>query len=173
VLLPNYDVFDEARYFAPAPQPEPPFTYQGLKIALTICEDIWNVPGVFTHRLYGKDPVEELAKAKPDLVLNLSASPFHFAKLSMRQKLLADVTRKTGAPVLYCNLVGGNDELIFDGCSMAFDRAGNLFQQAKAFEEDFFIYDTESPSLKPPQPLESETAKIYRALVLGTRDYVR
>ncbi|HUO56958.1 MAG TPA: NAD+ synthase [bacterium] len=173
VLLPNYDVFDEARYFAPAPKPDAPFLYKGLKIALTICEDIWNVEGIFTHRLYAEDPVLELAKAKPDLVLNLSASPFHHAKLAMRQSLLRDVTRKTGAPVLYCNLVGGNDELIFDGCSMVMDAAGNLFQLAKSFEEDFFVYDTENPSVQNPQPPVSEPAKIYQALVTGTRDYVR
>ena len=173
VLLPNYDVFDEARYFSPAPHPEPPFTYKDLKIAVTICEDIWNAEGVSTHRLYAKDPVEELAKGKPDLVLNLSASPFHSSKLSVRQTLLKDVTRRTKAPVLYCNLVGGNDELIFDGCSMAVDAAGNIFQVGKSFEEDFFIFDTENPSLKPAPPPESETAKIYHALVTGTRDYVR
>ena len=173
VLLPNYDVFDEARYFSPAPHPEPPFTYKDLKIAVTICEDIWNAEGVSTHRLYAKDPVEELAKGKPNLVLNLSASPFHSSKLSVRQTLLKDVTRRTKAPVLYCNLVGGNDELIFDGCSMAVDAAGNIFQVGKSFEEDFFIFDTENPSLKPAPPPESETAKIYHALVTGTRDYVR
>src|ERR1019366_7991769 len=172
VLLPNYDVFDEARYFAPASHPEPPFSHKGLKIAITICEDIWNVEGVFTHRLYVKDPVEELAKAKPDLILNLSASPFHHAKLSVRQNLLKDVTRKAHAPILYCNLVGGNDELIFDGCSMSMDGSGNLFQLGKSFEEDFFVYDNEKPSLKPTHSLESETAKIYQALVVGTRDYV-
>ena len=173
VLLPNYDVFDEARYFSPAPHPEPPFTYKDLKIAVTICEDIWNAEGVSTHRLYAKDPVEELAKGKPNLVLNLSASPFHSSKLSVRQTLLKDVTRRTKAPVLYCNLVGGNDELIFDGCSMAVDAAGNIFQVGKSFEEDFFIFDTENPSLKPTTTPESETAKIYQALVTGTRDYVR
>ena len=173
VLLPNYDVFDEARYFSPAPHPEPPFTYKDLKIAVTICEDIWNAEGVPTHRLYAKDPVEELAKGKPDLVLNLSASPFHSSKLSVRQTLLKDVTRRTKAPVLYCNLVGGNDELIFDGCSMAVDAVGNIFQVGKSFEEDFFIFDTENPSLKPTTTPESETAKIYQALVTGTRDYVR
>ena len=173
VLLPNYDVFDEARYFTPASKPEPPFQYKGLKIAVTICEDIWNVEGVFTHRLYSKDPVEELAKAKPDLVLNLSASPFHYAKLSVRQNLLKDVTRKTHSPILYCNLVGGNDELIFDGCSMVMDAGGNLFQLGKSFEEDFFVYDTENPSVKPIPAPEAETAKIYQALVTGTRDYVR
>ncbi len=173
VLLPNYDVFDEARYFSPAPHPEPPFTYKDLKIAVTICEDIWNAEGVPTHRLYAKDPVEELAKGKPNLVLNLSASPFHSSKLSVRQTLLKDVTRRTKAPVLYCNLVGGNDELIFDGCSMAVDAVGNIFQVGKSFEEDFFIFDTENPSLKPTTTPESETAKIYQALVTGTRDYVR
>ena len=172
VLLPNYDVFDEARYFAPASKPEPPFSYKGLKIAVTICEDIWNVEGVFTHRLYAKDPVEELAKARPDLVLNLSASPFHYAKLSVRQTLLKDVSKKTKAPVLYCNLVGGNDELVFDGCSMVMDAAGNLFRLGKAFEEDFFVYDTENPSLQPAVPPAVEIDNIYRALVLGTRDYV-
>lgn len=173
VLLPNYDVFDEARYFAPDSKPEPPFTYKGLKIALTICEDIWNAEGIFTRRLYAKDPVEELAKAKPDIVLNLSASPFHYAKLSMRQSLVKDVSRKTGAPVLYCNLVGGNDELVFDGCSMAMDAAGNLFELGKAFEEDFLVYDTENPSMKAAEPSGDEIGNIYKALVLGTRDYVR
>ncbi len=173
VLLPNYDVFDEARYFNPASKPEPPFQYKGLKIAVTICEDIWNVEGVFTHRLYAKDPVEELAKAKPDLVLNLSASPFHYAKLSVRQSLLKDVVRKTHSPILYCNLVGGNDELIFDGSSMVMDSGGHLFQLGKSFEEDFFVYDTENPSVKSAPSPGTETARIYQALVTGTRDYVR
>ncbi len=173
VLLPNYDVFDEARYFAPAPKPEPPFVYQGLRIAVTICEDIWNVEGVLSHRLYAKDPVETLAKDKPDLVLNLSASPFHAAKLTVRQRLLKDVTAKTKAPILYCNLVGGNDELIFDGCSMVMDSGGNLFDLGKSFEEDLLIYDTENPSMKQTPLPASETARVYQALVTGTRDYVR
>jgi NAD+ synthase (glutamine-hydrolysing) len=172
-LLPNYDVFDEARYFAPAARPEPLLQYGGLKIGVTICEDIWNAEGIFTNRLYSYDPIAELAKAKPDVVLNLSASPFHYAKLSVRQALLKDVTRKSGAPALYCNLVGGNDELVFDGCSMAMDSAGNLFRLGKAFEEDFFVYDTEKPSLQPLSPPPGETEIIYRALVAGTRDYVR
>ena len=171
-LLPNYDVFDEARYFCPASEPEPPFLYQGLKIGVTICEDIWNVEGLSTHRLYRLDPVQELAKAKPDLVLNLSASPFHAAKLSVRQALLKDLTDRVKAPILYCNLVGGNDELVFDGCSLVMDVGGTLFAEGKAFEEDFLIYDTANPALpKSPRPL-LETETIYRALVLGTRDYV-
>jgi len=172
-LLPNYDVFDEARYFAPATKPEEPFKFGGLKFGITICEDIWNVEGVFTHKLYAYDPVTELAKKKPDLVLNLSASPFHQAKLSVRQELLKQLSLKTKCPALYCNLVGGNDELIFDGCSMVLDGAGNLFQLGKAFEEDFFVYDTENPSAKPAPPAPTDIATIHQALVLGTRDYVR
>lgn len=172
-LLPNYDVFDEARYFAPAPKPEPLLRYGGLKIGVTLCEDIWNMEGVFTNRLYSYDPVAQLAKEKPDLVLNLSASPFHVAKLPVRRALLQEVTQKAKAPVLYCNLVGGNDELVFDGCSMVLDAGGNLFQTANAFEEDLLVYDTENPSLKPAAPAPSEIATIYQALVTGTRDYVR
>lgn len=172
-LLPNYDVFDEARYFAPSNQPQPPLKYNGLKIGFTLCEDIWNVEGFFTNRLYAYDPVQELAREQPDLVLNLSASPFHIAKLSMRQALLREVSLRTHAPALYCNLVGGNDELVFDGCSMALDAAGNLFHLGLPFEEDFFVYDTEQPSLQSPPKPTGETEYIYRALVLGTRDYVR
>ena len=172
-LLPNYDVFDEARYFAPSAKPEPLLQYQGLKIGVTLCEDIWNAAGLFTQRLYSYDPVAETAKARPDVVLNLSASPFHYAKLSVRQALLKDVSQKTKAPVIYCNLVGGNDELVFDGCSMVMDAAGNLFKLGKVFEEDFFVYDTENPSLQPPAPPPGEIETLYRALVLGTRDYVR
>jgi NAD+ synthase/NAD+ synthase (glutamine-hydrolysing) len=171
-LLPNYDVFDEARYFCPASEPEPLFVYEGLKIGVTICEDIWNVEGLSTHRLYRLDPVQELAKTKPDLVLNLSASPFHAAKLSVRQALLKDLTDRVKAPILYCNLVGGNDELVFDGCSMVMDVGGTPFAEGKAFEEDFLIYDTANPSLQKSARPWLETETVYQALVLGTRDYV-
>ena len=172
-LLPNYDVFDEARYFTPASEPEPPFVYQGLKIGVTICEDIWNVEGISTHRLYRLDPVQELAKNKPDLVLNLSASPFHATKLSTRQALLKDLTDRVKAPILYCNLVGGNDELVFDGCSMVMDVGGTLFAEGKAFEEDFIVYDMGSPAFQKTTRALLETETIYAALVVGTRDYVR
>jgi NAD+ synthase (glutamine-hydrolysing) len=172
-LLPNYDVFDEARYFAPAPEPAKPFEYDGLKIGITICEDIWNAHGFETAKLYQRDPLAELAKHKPDVVLNLSASPFHAAKLSVRKKLLKTATETVNAPVVYCNLVGGNDELIFDGNSMVTDVMGNTAQLGKSFEEDYFIYDTSSPSkISTTGPL-SEIETIHKAIVLGTRDYVR
>ncbi len=172
-LLPNYDVFDEARYFAPSNKPEPLLEYGGLKIGVTICEDIWKVEGVFTERLYHYDPVQELAKHKPDVILNLSASPFHVAKLSVRQKLLKSATMKTKAPVIYCDLVGGNDELIFDGYSMVMDASGELLQLARGFEEDFLIFDTKHPVAKDPPSKISDIETIHQALILGTHDYVR
>jgi len=172
-LLPNYDVFDEARYFAPSDQPLTPFNYQGLKIGITICEDIWNTEGFPTHKLYQRDPLTELAKHQPDVVLNLSASPFQAAKLASRQKLLKAAAEKTKAPLLYCNLVGGNDELIFDGNSMATDKAGQITQTGQSFKEDYWVYDTDTPlKMSPPVPSD-EIETIYQALVLGTRDYVR
>lgn len=172
-LLPNYDVFDEARYFASATQPQELFQVGDLKVGITICEDIWNVEGVFTERLYHYDPVQELAKHRPDIILNLSASPFHVAKLSVRQKLLKAATVKTKAPVIYCDLVGGNDELIFDGYSMVMSASGELLQLARGFEEDFLVYDTEHPVAKEPPSRISEIETIHQALILGTHDYVK
>lgn len=172
-LLPNYDVFDEARYFTPASQPLTPFVYQGLKIGITICEDIWNTEGFETHKLYQRDPLVELAKYQPDVILNLSASPFHTAKLSTRQKLLKAAAEKTKAPVLYCNLVGGNDELVFDGNSMITDAAGTVTQRGLSFEEDYLVYDTNKPLKTAAPASEDEIETVHQALVLGTRDYVR
>jgi NAD+ synthase (glutamine-hydrolysing) len=172
-LLPNYDVFDEARYFAPSNQPLTPFNYQGLKIGITICEDIWNTEGFPTHKLYQRDPLTELAKHQPDVVLNLSASPFQATKLASRQKLLKAASEKTKAPFLYCNLVGGNDELIFDGNSMATDKAGQITQTSQSFKEDYWIYDTDTPLKTSSTTPSDEIETIYQALVLGTRDYVR
>jgi NAD+ synthase (glutamine-hydrolysing) len=172
-LLPNYDVFDEARYFAPSDQPLTSFNYQGLKIGITLCEDIWNAEGFPTHKLYERDPLTELAKLQPDLILNLSASPFQASKLTIRQKLLKAASEKTKAPLLYCNLVGGNDELIFDGNSMVTDKTGLIIQTGKNFQEDYWIYDTDTSSKAAPTIELDDLETIYQALVLGTRDYVR
>ncbi len=172
-LLPNYDVFDEARYFSPSPAPSSVWEYQGLRIGLTICEDIWNVQGFSTYQLYQRDPVTELVSQKPDLILNLSASPFHAAKLGLRQKLLKSTAGKAKCAVIYCNLTGGNDELIFDGCSMVVDPAGQVLQLGQAFEEDYLVHDTQT-SAKPLATKDaSDVETVYQALVLGTGDYVR
>ena len=129
--------------------------------------------GFETQKLYQRDPLAELAQHQPDMILNLSASPFHAAKLATRQKLLKAAAERTHAPLLYCNLVGGNDELVFDGNSMITDALGNTLQLGHGFTEDYFIYDTSAPSKPLPASSPSDVEPVYQALVLGTRDYVR
>ncbi|HEX3730124.1 MAG TPA: nitrilase-related carbon-nitrogen hydrolase, partial [Opitutaceae bacterium] len=120
-LLPTYDVFDEDRYFEPASQPTV-LVHQGVRIGFTICEDIWTHPMISTHRLYhGMNPVKQLAAQRCDLMLNLSASPWHNEKGGVRQTLVTDAAFELDCPVAYVNAVGGNDELIFDGHSVALD----------------------------------------------------
>ena len=170
-LLPTYDVFDEDRYFEPATKNEV-VEFNGRKIGLTVCEDVWNDED-FWHdsRRYRLDPARELVKAGAELILNVSASPWHWGKNKTRQDMLASLAAKHGAPLLYCNLVGGNDELVFDGSSLAFDAKGNLIAEGAHFKEDFFIVD-----LKAAKPVESRPIvveeSIYNALVLGLRDYL-
>ena len=171
-LLPTYDVFDEDRYFQPA-ESSTVVVLEGERLAITICEDIWNTQSYWPTRLYRRDPVEELVAAgQPSLIVNLSASPFHIGKAALRQDVLRAVAVKHGVPLAYCNLVGGNDELVFDGQSLVFDGAGQILAQGAAFQEDLLIVDLESP---PPAPLAllSPTAAVHDALVLGLRDYVR
>ena len=123
-LLPTYDVFDEDRYFEPAAQPTV-IVHAGVRIGVTICEDIWTHPMISTRRLYsGLDPVKQLAAQKCDLMVNLSASPWNYGKGGVRQTLVTDAARALGCPVAYVNAVGGNDELIFDGRSLVSDPGG-------------------------------------------------
>src|SRR5580698_10937072 len=125
-LLPTYDVFDEDRYFEPATVASV-LVHAGKRIGVTICEDIWTHPMISTRRLYnGLDPVKQLAAEKCDLMVNLSASPWNYGKSDVRQTLVTDAARALGCPVAYVNAVGGNDELIFDGCSLVSDAAGRV-----------------------------------------------
>ena len=173
-LLPFYDVFDEQRYFAPS-QPQHVVELDGARLAITICEDAWNDKNFWPQRLYTVDPVEELMRQKPALHINLSSSPFWHGKRAMRRRMLAAIARRDGVPLLMCNQVGGNDSLIFDGSSMALNAQGELIAQAASFEEDLVVLDLIAPYDTPalPAPEEDDTAAAYRALVLGTRDYVR
>ncbi len=141
-LLPTYDVFDEDRYFEPA-QENTPVDFDGLKLGLTICEDVWNDEDFWPDRLYRRNPPMELVAAGADILLNVSASPWHLGKETTRFEMLRSLAHKAGRPVIYCNLVGGNDELVFDGGSMAFNAAGEPVAQGKSFEEDFLIVDVE------------------------------
>jgi NAD+ synthetase len=170
-LLPFYDVFDEQRYFAPS-QPQKVVELDGQRLAITICEDAWNDKNFWPRRLYAVDPVEELMRQQPSLHINLSSSPFWHGKRAMRRQMLSAIALRDGIPLLLTNQVGGNDSLIFDGTSLAINARGELIAQAASFEEDLVLVD---PFNAPPIPVPEEdgTEAAYRALVLGTRDYVR
>ena len=168
-LLPTYDVFDEDRYFEPARSNEP-VEFKGRRLGITICEDIWGDEAVWQDPRYPSDPAMALASAGVDFLVNLSASPWHVGKERTRLELLQRLARRTRVPVAYANLVGGNDELVFDGQSMAFDGAGRLLCHAEAFAEDFRVVDLGAQGGQSPRWLEDEEA-LFRALVLGTRDY--
>ena len=170
-LLPTYDVFDEDRYFEPAARNEV-VEFNGRKIGLTVCEDVWNDED-FWHdsRRYRLDPARELVKDGAEVILNVSASPWHWGKNKVRQEMLASLAAKHGAPLLYCNLIGGNDELVFDGSSLAFDGQGRLIAEGAHFKEDFFIVDLQSAKPITPRPIVVEES-IFAALVLGLRDYL-
>jgi NAD+ synthase (glutamine-hydrolysing) len=169
-LLPTYDVFDEDRYFDPAPE-NGVVIFGSRKLGLTICEDVWNDEDFWRERRYPRNPAAELAAAGAELILNISASPWHLGKDRTRMRMLASLARKVGLPLVYCNLVGGNDELIFDGGSLVLDARGEIVGAGRRFEEDFLVVESEGAALGAvAEALEEE--EIYRALVLGTRDYL-
>ena len=172
MLLPTYDVFDEDRYFAPARTQEL-VRLNGSRLALTICEDAWNDKHFWHKRLYNIDPVEELVRAGGNVVLNISASPFTVHKRDLRKKMLQAIAKEFKVPVLLCNQVGGNDSLIFDGSSLVIGPDGRVLAQAKSFEEDLVLFDTESLEGDLHEQIADPEASAYTALVLGTRDYVR
>jgi NAD+ synthase (glutamine-hydrolysing) len=187
-LLPTYDVFDEDRYFEPANSPTV-VDHAGHRIGLTICEDIWTHPMISTRRLYsGRMPIEQLADQKCDLMVNLSASPWHSAKENVRQNLVvSEAARSLGCPVAYVNAIGGNDELIFDGRSHVVDAQGHVTAGLAAFAEELRVVEVpltrasaSSSAASPhgalnsqlaPSFAPSELGDIYHALVLGLCDY--
>ena len=170
-LLPFYDVFDEQRYFAPA-KSQQVVELDGVRLAITICEDAWNDKNFWPRRLYKVDPLEDLMRQHPAVHINLSSSPFWHGKRAVRREMLSAIAQRDGIPVLLCNQVGGNDSLIFDGSSMALDARGELIAQAASFEEDLVLVNPfNAPVLPTPEDNDDEAS--YQALVLGTRDYVR
>jgi NAD+ synthase (glutamine-hydrolysing) len=170
-LLPFYDVFDEQRYFASS-RPQQVVELEGVRLAITICEDAWNDKNFWPRRLYTIDPMEELMRQKPGVHINLSSSPFWHGKRALRREMLAAIARRDGIPVLMCNQVGGNDSLIFDGSSLALDAKGEVIGQAASFEEDLVVLDPFDAPVLPVRE-DDDNAASYHALVLGTRDYVR
>jgi NAD+ synthase (glutamine-hydrolysing) len=172
MLLPTYDVFDEMRYFDPA-ESQKLLPLGGKEFALTICEDAWNDKDFWHRRLYSVDPVDELLHAGGNMVLNISASPFHLGKRELRRQMLATIARDNKVPVLFVNQVGGNDSLIFDGSSMVIAPDGRIVAQAKSFEEDLVIFDSETMQGDMHDQVPVGMPSAYAALALGTRDYVR
>jgi NAD+ synthase (glutamine-hydrolysing) len=174
-LLPTYDVFDEDRYFEPGVGPQI-LEWNGHRLGISICEDVWNDRDFWQRRRYHQDPIEALAQAGVEAILNLSASPFTVSKQTMREEMLGHMARRHHIPLAYVNQVGGNDDLIFDGRSCAFDSTGRMFARAKGFEEDVLILDLPNGGDARGSIAEDDfepEAEIWNALVLGVRDYVR
>lgn len=175
-LLPTYDIFDEYRHF----EPNREFAvvdYKSEKIAITICEDLWDEQP--TANEFGKDkmyqisPIEEMSKFNPDFVVNISASPFSYNQEGWRKNVLINKSKKYRLPILYLNQVGAQTELVFDGGSVFIDSNGEIVKELKYFEEDFLLIDTKNPGIKQLQKKTKYIAKIHDALVLGIRDYFR
>jgi NAD+ synthase (glutamine-hydrolysing) len=165
--LPTYDVFDEARYFEPATHQEP-IDLSGRRVGITICEDIWTEK--FLKRdLYHQDPVANLVGQGAEVVVNLSSSPFHVGKAALRIEMVSELATKFQVPFYYCNAIGGNDELIFDGNSFVLDESGRTVARLPAFEEEVSVLNADHSG--NPSAQQSPEEEIYRALVLGVRDY--
>lgn len=172
MLLPTYDVFDEARYFRPA-ESQSPFIWQNRPAGLVICEDAWNDKHYWERRRYSRDPISEMAKAGVELLISINASPYHMGKRAQRRDIFAAAARNSGLPLIYVNQVGGNDQLVFDGASFAMDREGRVVASARSFEEDLVFFDSGAMAGDRRANLTDECEAVYEALVLGTRDYIR
>ena len=171
-LLPTYDVFDEDRYFEPAPRPGV-LELNGWRLGISICEDVWNDRDFWHRRRYHEDPIEMLVQAGAQAIINLSASPFTVDKQQLREKMMGQMARKYGLPLVWVNQVGGNDDLIFDGRSGAFDAQGRVFARAKGFSEDLIVVDLRKKTGTIAGDDFTPEAEIWNALVLGVRDYAR
>jgi NAD+ synthase (glutamine-hydrolysing) len=171
-LLPTYDVFDEDRYFEPFHGPQT-LDIGGRRVGISICEDIWNDRDFWKRRRYHHDPIEELAAAGATLVINLSASPFTAGKHRRREEMLGSMARRHRIAVAYVNQFGGNDDLVFDGRSCVFDAGGRVVARGRSFEPDVVVCDPgRAAPIAAASDLDAES-EIWRALALGTRDYVR
>jgi len=172
ILLPTYDVFDEARNFAHGDRQEVWITGRD-NIALVICEDAWNDKEFWTHRLYTRDPVDELMQRGANLLVCINASPFHIGKRELREEMFRAMARRHHVPVIVVNQIGGNDQIVFDGSSFVLDAEGNVIASASSFGEDLIIADTVARQGDRRANLLDECEAVYEALVVGTRDYIR
>lgn len=169
-LLPTYDVFDEDRYFEPSDRLEL-IPFKGRTLGISICEDAWNAEDFWPRPLYASNPIRSQADKGANLLVNISASPYEMTKLKTRYEMLKNHVTKLGVPLVYVNLVGGNDDLIFDGNSLALGNKGNIIEQGNSFSEDLMIVDPDSSRDLPyneGEPIDN----LFQALVMGTRDYI-
>ena len=171
-LLPTYDVFDERRYFEPGRGMDT-FPFKGERLGITICEDAWNGSGAWPDSPYTSDPVAILAEKGATLFVNISGSPFHLGKEALRCSIMRNHALRHGAPFIYLNQIGGNDELIFDGNSMVIDKTGALRAMLPEFEECIATFDTKDLGGIIVQRELDTVACVYKALCLGVRDYLR
>ncbi len=170
-LLPSYDVFDEDRYFERSREARP-VAFRGRRLGITICEDAWNDQDFWSKRMYHTDPVRNQVSQGADLIINLSSSPFEMYKPRVRYRMLLSHVQKYQVPLIYVNLVGGNDDLLFDGNSLAFGRKGNLIAQGKSFGEDLLLVDPDAEgdqAYREGEPMQN----LFEVLAMGTRDYAR
>ena len=168
-LLPTYDVFDEDRYFEPAPD-NTPVEFNGRKLGLTICEDVWNDDSFWADPRYRANPVDGLVKQGAEVIVNVSASPWNLGKEGMRREMLASLATNAQRPVVYCNAVGGNDELVFDGGSLALNAQGEVLAAGAQFTEALVAVDLDGTMQAVSEP--QEMALLHDALVLGVQDYL-
>jgi len=184
-LLPTYDVFDEDRYFEPK---HSIFLAKisGRKFGISICEDAWGANVIWQGKIHHKDPVKSMIRLGAEIIINISASPFTIGKQDVRLKMLANHAKRHNVPIIFVNQIGGNDDLVFDGNSLAIDKKGIIVERALSFEEDLLMVEYRDSDIKAwrgkPKPAkrrtqssagEDEIESVYKALVLGTRDYVR
>jgi NAD+ synthase (glutamine-hydrolysing) len=171
-LLPTYDVFDEARYFEPGSECSS-YLYKNHRIGLTVCEDIWNDREFFMKPHYPIDPVERMVKEGASLIINVAASPYYVGKREFKQDMFLNIVEKYEVPLVYVNQVGGNDSVLFDGISLAYNAKGKLIARARDFEEDMVFYDTTNQEGDIHPISQSDTESIINALIMGTGDYIR
>ena len=168
-LLPTYDVFDEDRYFEPSTD-NTPVEFNGRKLGLTICEDVWNDDSFWADPRYRANPVDGLVKQGAEVIVNVSASPWNLGKEGMRREMLASLATNAQRPVVYCNAVGGNDELVFDGGSLALNAQGEVLAAGAQFTEALVAVDLDGTVQAVSEP--QEMALLHDALVLGVQDYL-
>jgi NAD+ synthase/NAD+ synthase (glutamine-hydrolysing) len=172
MLLPTYDVFDEARYFQPAAH-QSICAIRGSRVALAICEDFWNDKQYWERRRYSRDPIEELVQQGADLIISINASPWNIGKRKQRRSIFHTTTKRFGLPVAYVHMVGGNDQLVFDGTSFAMNALGEVAAQAKSFAEDLILFDSVTGEGDDHANHLFQDEAVFEALLTGTRDYIR